>query len=152
MRILFVVFILAPILEMWLLIEVGSAIGALPTIACVVLTAMAGAALLRQQGVSTLLRARQRLDHGEVPAREMLEGMLLAIGGVLLLTPGFITDALGLVFLLRPLRGALIDALLRRGLVQVNTAGFGSYGAGRSAQREDSASNVTIEGEYRKEE
>ena len=152
MRILFFVFILAPILEMWLLIKVGSAIGAWPTIACVVLTAMVGAALLRQQGVSTLLRARQRLDHGEVPAREMLEGMLLAVGGVLLLTPGFITDALGLVFLLRPLRSALIDALLRRGLVQVNTAGFGAYGAGRSTQREDSAANVTIEGEYRKED
>lgn len=152
MRVLFIVFILAPILEMWLLIEVGSAIGALPTIACVVLTAMIGAALLRQQGVSTLLRARQRLDHGELPAREMLEGMLLAVGGVLLLTPGFITDALGLVFLLRPLRNALIDAVLRRGLVQVHPGGFGGPGAGRSSARQDSSAHVTIEGEYRKEE
>lgn len=153
MRILFIVFIVAPILEMWLLIQVGSAIGALPTIACVVLTAMLGATLLRQQGLSTLLRARQRMDHGELPAREMLEGILLAVGGALLLTPGFITDLLGLVFLLRPLRTALIDALLRRGLVQVAGGGFAApHGGRRPTSAEPSGDSVTIEGEYRKEE
>lgn len=156
MRALFSIFVIAPILEMWLLIEVGGLIGALPTIGCVLLTALIGASLLRQQGVSTLLRARQRLDVGELPAREILEGLMLAVGGALLLTPGFITDAVGFVCLIRPLRNALIDYMLRRGLVQMQGGGFGPRGGSQpfSPQREEDnrEGNVTLEGEYRKED
>lgn len=156
MRVLFSIFVIAPILEMWLLIEVGGLIGALPTIGCVLLTALIGASLLRQQGVSTLLRARQRLDVGELPAREILEGLMLAVGGALLLTPGFITDAVGFVCLIRPLRNALIDYMLRRGLVQMQGGGFGPPGGSRpfTPQREEGnrEGNVTLEGEYRKED
>ncbi len=156
MRILFTIFVLAPILEMWLLIEVGSLIGALPTIGCVLLTAMIGAALLRQQGLSTLLSARQRMEQGQVPAREIVAGLLLAIGGALLLTPGFITDAVGFVCLIRPLREALIDELLRRGVMQVQGGGFSAGGGpqpfGSRPDEPRDSGNITIDGEYRKEE
>ena len=156
MRVLFSIFVIAPILEMWLLIEVGSQIGALPTIGCVLLTAVIGASLLRQQGVSTLLRARQRLDHGELPAREILEGLMLAVGGALLLTPGFITDAVGFICLIRPLRNAVIDQLLRRGIVQMQASSFRTgngpdpFASGPDGAREPD--HVIIEGEYRKED
>lgn len=156
MRVLFSIFVIAPILEMWLLIEVGGLIGALPTIACVLLTALIGATLLRQQGVSTLLRARQRLDHGEVPAREILEGLMLAIGGALLLTPGFITDAVGFVCLIRPLRNAVIDQMLRRGVIQMQAGGFsassGPRGNSSGAEGRREPGHITIEGECRKED
>lgn len=96
MRPLLLLFIVTPILEMWLLITVGREIGALPTIGLVFLTAIVGLAMLRRQGISTVMRAQQKMQTGEVPAREMVEGIFLAVGGALLLTPGFFTDALGL--------------------------------------------------------
>jgi len=107
-------FIILPIAEMWLLIEVGGEIGALNTIALVLLTAMIGFALLRQQGLATLARAQQRMAEGQIPAAEMAEGICLAVGGALLLTPGFITDAFGLVCLLPGLRKLLIGGVLKR--------------------------------------
>src|SRR5690554_8142441 len=97
MRILLLLFVILPLAELWLLIWVGSIIGALPTLALVVLTAVAGVWLLRRQGLDTLLRGRQRLEMGEVPAEEMIEGMVLAMSGVLLLLPGFATDTPGVL-------------------------------------------------------
>ncbi len=88
-------FMLIPIVEMWILIEVGGWIGALPTIGLVVLTATIGLSLLKQQGLSTLLRARRKMDEGAIPASELVSGVMIAVGGALLLTPGFVTDALG---------------------------------------------------------
>ncbi len=132
MRFLFVLFVVLPVLEMWLLIEVGGLIGSLPTIGMVVFTAVVGAALLKQQGIETLTRAQQRLSSGQVPATEILEGLLLAVGGALLLTPGFITDTLGFVCLIGPLRQWLVGQLLKRGVMQVNnfqTTGFQSGSA-----------------------
>ena len=93
------IFFLTPIVEMYLLIEVGGYIGAWPTIGLVMLTAVIGVALLRVQGLATLTRGMGRLQRGEVPAEEMAEGILLAIAGALLLTPGFVTDAVGFTFL-----------------------------------------------------
>jgi len=106
-------FITIPIVEMYVLIEVGSALGAVPTIALVFLTAILGLALLRQQGAATLLRAVRRMDQGGLPAQEMLEGMVLAVGGALLLTPGFVTDALGFACLFPPTRRHFLRQLLR---------------------------------------
>lgn len=106
-------FITIPIVEMYVLIEVGSALGALPTIALVFLTAILGLALLRQQGAATLLRAVRRMDQGGLPAQEMLEGIVLAVGGALLLTPGFVTDALGFACLFPPTRRLFLRQLLR---------------------------------------
>lgn len=112
---------------MYLLIRVGGYIGAWPTVALVMLTAVVGVALLRVQGLATLTRGLGRLEGGQVPAREVAEGLLLAVAGALLLTPGFVTDAIGFVLLFPPSRAALAERMLAR--VQV-VAGGGSPGAG----------------------
>jgi UPF0716 protein FxsA len=159
MRFLFLLFVILPVLEMWLLIEVGGLIGSLPTIGMVLLTAVVGAALLKQQGVETLTRAQQRLSSGQVPATEILEGLLLAVGGALLLTPGFVTDAIGFVCLIGPLRRVVVGEMLKRGVMQVaaaNTQGA-SYGFGDVDPRDTPPESpprdsVTIEGDYKKEE
>ena len=111
------VFFLTPILEMYLLIRVGGYIGAWPTIALVALTAVAGVSLLRVQGLATLTRGMSRLEGGELPAREVVEGLLLAVAGVLLVTPGFVTDALGFLLLMPVTRGAVARRMLARVVV-----------------------------------
>ena len=95
-----IIFMLVPIIEMWILIEVGGLIGALPTIALVVLTATLGLSLLKRQGLSTLMRARRKMDEGSIPASELVSGVMIAVGGALLLTPGFVTDAIGFALLI----------------------------------------------------
>jgi UPF0716 protein FxsA len=110
----FLVFFLTPIVEMYLLIEVGGYIGSLQTIALVMLTAVIGIALLRRQGLATLTRGVGRLQRGEVPAQEMAEGILLAVAGALLITPGFVTDAVGFGFLLPPARALIARWMLSR--------------------------------------
>lgn len=125
MRVLFLLFIVVPIIEMVLLIKVGQWLGVVPTIALVLLTAMIGVHLLRQQGLSTLLRANEKIAAGGLPAEEMLEGLVLAIGGALLLTPGFFTDALGFCCLLPFTRRAMIRKLLQKGVfVASQSPGF----------------------------
>ncbi|UTF49857.1 membrane protein FxsA [Desulfomicrobium sp. ZS1] len=97
---LFLLFVLVPVAEIYLLVTVGGAIGALPTVALVILTALAGAHLARMQGMSTMLRIRENLDQGFMPAEELLDGVLIFLAGVVLLTPGFLTDLCGLLILL----------------------------------------------------
>lgn len=144
MRLLFLAFLLIPIVEMYILIKVGGVIGALPTIALVVATAAAGAGLLRWQGLSTLYRVRQTMARGELPALELVEGAIMLVGGALLLTPGFVTDAIGLVCLIPALRCRIALGILRRAVVI-------SPVPPRAGPRawEDRA---TIEGDYRREE
>ena len=141
---LLLIFIVMPILEMWLLITVGSRIGALPTIGLVLLTAMIGLALLRRQGAKALIRANQRMEQGEMPLQEMVEGIFLAVGGVLLLTPGFITDALGFFCLIPGLRQLLIGHLLRPVIMQTASRAGTFY---RYERRADGSEDI-IEGEY----
>ena len=109
-RLLLVLFLVVPIAEIWVLIEVGSVVGPVATIGLVVLTAVVGAALMRAQGLATLFRARAAMAKGEVPALELLEGAVILIAGVLLLTPGFITDATGFACLIPSIRRRLILA------------------------------------------
>ena len=109
-RLLLVLFLVVPLAEIWVLIEVGSVVGAVATIGLVVLTAVAGAALMRAQGLATLFRARAAMAKGEVPALELLEGAVILIAGALLLTPGFITDATGFACLIPSVRRRLILA------------------------------------------
>lgn len=151
MRFLFLAFIAVPMLEMWILIEVGRVIGGLPTIGLVALTAIIGASMLKRQGLATLTRAQQRMESGQVPATELIEGLLLAVGGALLLTPGFVTDVIGFCCLIPATRQALAQAVIRRGIVQQASAqGFyqAGPGAGPSSGRSgyDSESDI-IEGE-----
>ena len=109
-----IIFMLVPIVEMWILIEVGGWIGALPTIALVVLTATLGLSLLKRQGLSTLMRARRKMDEGSIPASELVSGVMIAVGGALLLTPGFITDAIGFALLMPQTRQWLLFKLIDR--------------------------------------
>jgi UPF0716 protein FxsA len=105
---LFLLFVIMPIVEMWLLITVGQQIGTLPTIGLVLLTAFIGISLLRYQGAMTLLKARMKMSSGEMPAREMADGLFFAVGGALLLTPGFVTDAIGFACLTPGIRTVII--------------------------------------------
>lgn len=141
MRILLIVFFTVPLVEMYVLIKVGEQIGALPTIGLVVLTAVIGVALLRQQGLSTLTRGVSRLKSGEVPATEILEGLLLAVGGALLLTPGFVTDAMGFALLIPWSRQAVARYVFDRwGVSSAIDIGL------RSARHDDEGD--VIEGDY----
>lgn len=148
--VLFALFVGMPILEIFVLIQVGSSIGALATIGIVILTAVIGTWLLRAQGLSTLSKARSRMAGGEIPAFQLMEGLALGIGGALLLTPGFITDALGFACLFPPTRKLLINTVSKRVSVShISTGGF----AGTSHQQRDprsrgDAGGDVIEGEY----
>lgn len=109
---LLLAFILIPLLEIGLFIEIGGAIGALATIGLILLTAVIGVSLIRLQGLLTLARIREKLDREEIPAIDMVEGLLLLVAAVLLLTPGFFTDALGFLALVPAIRRPLAVRLL----------------------------------------
>lgn len=135
---------------MYLLIEVAGYIDAWPTILLVMLTAVIGVALLKRQGLATLTRGVGRMNAGEVPAREMAEGILLAVAGALLLTPGFITDFVGFVLLFPPSRMALASKMLQR--VQAHTVGADPFGPQMGAQnapeQPPGEGPVTLDGDF----
>jgi len=122
-------FIGIPLIEIYLFIAVGGWIGVWPTIGLVILTALVGTTLLRQQGLATLARAQAETEANRLPVRELFDGVCLLFGGMLLLTPGFMTDAFGLALLLPQLRG-----LIGRGLWKLLQGSkgfhFTVYGAG----------------------
>lgn len=105
---LLILFILIPIIEIGLFIQVGGFIGLWPTLAIVILTAYIGTMMLRKQGTSTLARLQSNLNTGESPVDPMVHGALILVSGVLLLTPGFFTDGVGFALLIPAVRGALI--------------------------------------------
>lgn len=108
-----VLFLLVPLTELYVLIEVGSVIGGLTTVLLVVGTAILGASLMRSQGLLTMQKAQAALASGEAPQQAMLEGVMIFIGGLFLLVPGFITDILGLLFLIPPIRHRLASQFLK---------------------------------------
>lgn len=142
MRFFLLLFIAIPLVEIWLLIEVGSQIGAFPTVALIVLTAVVGVFLIKLQGVTTLIRAQSRMAAGELPAEEMAEGMVLALCGVCLLIPGFATDVLGFIGLVPPVRRHLIAPW-------INRRSHARRGPGGPTDR---SSGQTLEGEYRRKD
>ncbi len=129
---LFLLFILIPIIEIAVLIQVGSSIGLLPTLLIIIATAILGTFLLRQQGLATLTRAQQRMASGQLPAEQMMEGIMLLIGGVLLLTPGFVTDIFGFCCLIPVTRQWMARRLASRSVIGV-WGGVGSSGGAPSA-------------------
>ncbi len=143
-RLFFILFLLVPLIEIYLLIKVGGIIGALPTVFLVVFTAVLGALLLRHQGLYTYARVQQSMARGELPAMPMLEGMVLLVCGALLLTPGFFTDTIGFLGLIPPLRKWLILKVLERGVIHTMGPRPGSH------RRDDGPQ--TLEGEYRRED
>ena len=122
MPILFLLFLVVPILEIWLLIQVGSVIGAGWTILVVVATAIAGAWLVRAQGLEVVRRIQQDLAVGRVPTGDMLEALMLLVAGAVLLTPGFFTDAIGFALLIPPVRASLSRYLIQRGMAHMARA------------------------------
>jgi UPF0716 protein FxsA len=106
-------FIGLPLIEIYFLIQVGSEIGAFSTILLSILTAVIGAWLVRHQGFGILMRVREMLDRGEVPAIELMDGALILAAGLFLLLPGFLTDSLGFLLLIPPLRRSLIERYIR---------------------------------------
>jgi|TARA_B100000767_G_scaffold255681_1_gene262052 UPF0716 protein FxsA len=113
-------FFLMPIIEMYLLFTVAGYIDAWPTVALVMLTAVIGVSLLKRQGLATLTRGLGRMNSGQVPGQEIAEGILLGIAGALLITPGFVTDAVGFLLLFPPSRIAIAGAILRNATLQTN--------------------------------
>ncbi len=108
---LLVIFVFLPVLELYILLEAGRMIGLPATIGLIMVTGVAGAWLARSQGLEILRKIHQETAHGQMPANTLIEGALILIGGLLLLTPGFFTDALGFSFLV-----PLTRELWRRGL------------------------------------
>jgi UPF0716 protein FxsA len=139
-------FFIIPLAEMLILIQVGGMIGPLPTIGLVVLTAICGVRLLRLEGMATLTRVQEKLQRGETPESELLEGIMLIIGGALLLTPGFATDIVGFVCLVPVLRRPLAARIIRStsfGQFQMH-----SHFQGDGFRNTDGQTGQTIEGEF----
>jgi UPF0716 protein FxsA len=101
---LFLAFTLIPALEIFLFIEIGKSIGTLNTFVLVILSGMAGAWLAKMQGLETMMRVRRNLDNGIMPAEELIDALIIFAAGIVLLTPGFFTDIVGLLLLFPPSR------------------------------------------------
>lgn len=161
--ILLLLFIFVPIIEIGLFISVGGYLGLWPTIALVLLTAFVGASLVRSQGIQTLMSVQNRLQQGEMPAQQIFEGVMLAVAGVLLLTPGFMTDALGMLVLLQAPRAAIAKYLMSKMVVKsMGQGGFhGSFHGDQFGQspfeqdpfhRNGSDQGSTFEGEFERKD
>lgn len=148
--VLALIFLVVPVVEIYILIQVGQVIGALWTVLFVVLTAVIGVQLLKQQGLSTMSRAQARMNQGELPAQELIEGMALMLSGAFLLTPGFVTDAFGFLLLIPATRKALMQVVINRlkasGRYVVQT--HSSQAHNRTDNRDDVIDGVN----YRKED
>jgi len=127
---LFALFVIVPLAELYVIIQVGEAIGVLPTIALLIVDSIVGSALMRAQGRSAWRRFNLALAEARIPHREGLDGALVIFGGALLLTPGFVTDILGLVLLLPPTRALVRGVVARRLLPRVVASGLGGIAGG----------------------
>lgn len=125
---LLVVFLVVPIVELAVIIQVGQLVGVVPTLAVLIIVSIVGASLMKREGLGVWRRARQQMGTGRVPGREVADGFLIVLGGALMLTPGFVTDGVGLALLLPPVRAAIRPFLLRQ--LQVRTLGT-TLGTGR---------------------
>lgn len=144
-------FFVLPLIEIYLLIQVGQVIGAFPTILLVIATSVLGAYLLRQQGLSALARLQNNLRQGQLAAEEMKEGVFILLGGILLMTPGFFTDFLGLLCLLPPTRKLLMKLLSRSAKRGSKVIYEDVYIHTNTRVQEPSATQATpktLEGEY----
>ncbi len=136
-KIFFLGFLFVPLIELYVLIQVGSGLGALTTIGLCLFTAALGAFLLKLQGIETINRVSEQVKNGEMPATELVGGFILMISGVLLLTPGFITDIIGFLCLVPGLRLEVAGWILSRLIIH---------------HQQDRSKTVIIEGEFWDEE
>lgn len=151
MRFPLILFIIVPLAELLLLFEVAARIGGVYTLLLVVTTAFIGVTVLKRQGLHTLNRANLRMSQGQLPAQEIVEGMLLAFAGALLLTPGLITDAVGFTLLTPAARHAIARRMLRSGSTFfVGGMSSGGFSTGRGPH--EPGGGYTVDGEYEKED
>ncbi|MEX6675548.1 FxsA family protein [Pseudomonas sp. W2Oct36] len=162
MRVFLLLLLLFPVLELFVLVKVGMSIGFLPTFLLIVAGSMLGVFVVRIAGVATALSARQSLARGELPAQQMLDGLMMTIGGGLLVLPGFISDVLGLLFLMPFTRRLIVGKVRNRAEAQAarqrafaenmhaaNSAGPMHPGAARpEARRPEVIEGEVIEGEF----
>ncbi|MBD8598552.1 MULTISPECIES: FxsA family protein [Pseudomonas] len=162
MRVFLLLLLLFPVLELFVLVKVGMSIGFLPTFLLVVAGSMLGVFVVRIAGVATALSARQSLARGELPAQQMLDGLMMTIGGGLLVLPGFISDVLGLLFLMPFTRRLIVGKVRNRAEAQAarqrafaenmhaaNSPGPMHPGAARpEARRPEVIEGEVIEGEF----
>ena len=148
-------FIGVPLVEIYLFIQVGGLIGALPTVLLVIVTALLGVSLLRAQGFQTMAKFQQEVTTGQLPANTMLEGVALIFGGALLLTPGFLTDSIGFLCLIPFTRQTIIAWAIKNMSVTSQFSGGFHSGPGpgfdhqHHGQQRPRDPNV-IEGEFKK--
>ena len=147
---LVLLFVLVPFIELALLIEIGQRIGALPTVAVIVVTGVLGAALARSQGLKAIAAVREELAAGRMPTRPLLEGVLILIAGAVLLTPGLLTDVAGFLMLIpasRRLVGGLLmkklEGAAQRGAVRVQFTGPAGFGPTRPPTKDVSPHRAT---------
>jgi UPF0716 protein FxsA len=135
--VLALVFVVVPLVEIYVLVQVGQEIGALNTIGLLILVSIVGAWLARHEGFVVLQRFRLRLDRGELPGKELLDGVIIFSAAVLLVTPGFVTDVAGILLLFPPTRAVVRAFLSRRLRMQVlgGTPGRSGPGPGPGASR-----------------
>lgn len=133
-RLFFLLFLTVPLLELYLLIQVGSYFGAAATIGLCLFTAALGAAILRQQGLETLARVRLKLQQGEMPASDVIGGLILLFAGILLLTPGLFTDIIGFICLLPKFRNYVANGMLTNIL--------------QRQSQQNREGNIIVEGEF----
>lgn len=145
----FLIFLIIPVLEIVGFVVVGSRIGVLATLGMVLLTAVAGSVLLRVQGFGLLRRIRAETDAGRVPGRELMHGAMILLAGFLLLLPGFVTDALGLLLFVPAFREWMWRTLARRVLVDVDVTGLRAGMTG-ARYRRDSRTIDLDEDEFRR--
>ena len=145
---LFPIFVVVTLAEIYVLVSVGQAIGGLSTVLLVVITAFIGTNLLRQQGWSTMAKAQQSMAEGRTPAMEMLEGVVILVSGILLLTPGFLTDGLGLLGLMPWSRHYFINHFLEKNAERVFKSRNSVFINRSETTDSKSKKDETIEGEF----
>lgn len=111
---LLLAFTLIPLAELWLLLRIGAALGAVPTLGLVIVTGMIGASLARREGAHAWLAVQNELVAGRLPGRELIEALLVLVAGIVLVTPGVLTDLAGLALLIRPIRSGFVRRLEKR--------------------------------------
>jgi UPF0716 protein FxsA len=138
-------FILVPIAELAVIIQVGQAIGVWWTIAILIADSVLGSLLMRSQGRAAWRRFNEALRAGRVPAREVADGVLVIFGGALLLTPGFLSDIVGLLFLLPPTRALIRRVFLRQAMKRITVSMVGVQPPSGGARRSDDVEGTAVD-------
>ncbi|TRW48524.1 FxsA family protein [Aliidiomarina halalkaliphila] len=160
--VILLLFIVVPLIEILVLIQVGQVIGGLNTILLLIVTAVVGASLVRSQGLRAWSQAQQRMAMGEMPGQQLAEGMIIFMAGVMFVTPGFVTDIVAVVFLLPGFRQAFARKVMQRMQMHTMHGGVHMHGSFRAGPRgpgsdprgpsNESQGGRTFEGEYKAED